>query len=222
MVLPRLIGLFGGTFDPVHYGHLRLAREVYAQAGLDELRFIPCHMPTHRAPATASSDQRLIMLNLALQEFPEFVIDEREINRAGHSYTFDTLSELRHELPDARLCWLMGMDAFLDFTRWHKWRHILELAHLLVAVRPGYTAPADGDMRTLLDRHALDSVDTLRCRVAGGIVLLETPANDIASTHIRAKLAKGQSIHNLVPPAIEQWLYEHPVYHYHQNNTLCN
>jgi nicotinate-nucleotide adenylyltransferase len=134
----KLIGILGGTFDPVHYGHLKPAQEIFQRLRLDELRIVPCYRPVHRDPPIASPEQRLHMLQLALREFPRFTLDERELRRGGDSYTVDTLDELRQEFPQAVLCLLLGLDALEGFKEWRRWRQILKLAHLLICARPGY------------------------------------------------------------------------------------
>src|SRR5688572_26035583 len=133
------IGIFGGTFDPIHHGHLRLAEELAEKAKLAEVRFAPSGTPPHRARPGASAEDRVAMARLAAAGNPRFVVDERETQRAGAGYTFDTLTELRRELGQSRpLALLLGADAFLEFATWHRWREIFGLAHVVVAYRPGF------------------------------------------------------------------------------------
>jgi nicotinate-nucleotide adenylyltransferase len=219
----RLTGILGGTFDPVHYGHLKSARYVMREAGLDELRLIPGHQPVHREAPVANAEQRLAMLRLALHEFPEFVIDERELRRGGPSYTYDTLTELRREYPDVHICLLMGLDAFKGFTGWYRWPEILELAHVLVMIRPGYGLTSQDDVSALLQQHALSTFGGLRAQPGGGILSVQVPAENISSTAIRERLRHGQSVQGLLPSAVEQWLRQHPVYSVQQQpEPLCN
>lgn len=217
----KLIGVFGGTFDPVHYGHLKTGRRVLEQTGLDELRLVPCYQPVHRAPAVANAQQRLTMLQLAIEEFPGFIVDDRELRRGGSSYTFDTLEELRRDYPDAVLCLLIGMDAFLGFTTWHRWREILNLAHLLVMARSGYTV--SGDVAGLCEIHRLQNAEELRQRKHGGILFVVTPEEDISSTTIRAYLQQGLDVQGLLPAAVERRIREQSLYTLKQPTTsLCN
>lgn len=219
----RLTGILGGTFDPVHYGHLRPARHVMRQSGLDELRLVPGHQPVHRAPPVASPDQRLTMLRLALEEFPEFVVDERELRRGGPSYTHDTLTDMRREYPDNHLCLMMGLDAFKGFTGWYRWQQILQLAHVLVMIRPGYGLTSQDEVSALLQRHSLATAAGLRAQPAGGILPVQVPAEDVSSTAIRERLRRGQSVHGLLPSPVERWLHQHPVYSVQQQpESLCN
>ena len=209
----RLIGILGGTFDPVHYGHLRPAAAVLQQADLDELRLVPCREPAHRPPPLANAEQRVALLRLAVQEFPEFLIDDRELRRPGPSYTVDTLSALQQELPQAHWCLILGMDAFLGFKQWHRWQHILELAHLLVMARPGYQSSATRSTATeLLAHHGLTAAAELRQQPAGGILLLPTPEIPISSTEIRAALHNRQPVQDLMPAAVADWLQQQPIY----------
>src|ERR1700681_2539905 len=129
------IGVFGGTFDPIHCGHLRTAFELWQELRLAEVRFLPTGRPPHPAQLYASPERRLQMVRAAVADQPSFVVDDREVRRSGLSYSVDTLTELRREYPERSLCLLLGMDAFLGFTTWHRLRDPLPLAHILVAHR---------------------------------------------------------------------------------------
>lgn len=219
----RLTGILGGTFDPVHYGHLKSARYVMRQAGLDELRLVPGHQPVHRDQPVATAEQRLTMLRLALEEFPEFVIDERELRRGGPSYTYDTLDDMHRENPGTYLCLLIGLDAFKGFTGWYRWQQILQLAHVLVMIRPGYGLTSQDDVSALLQQHSVASAAELRVQPAGGILLIQVPAEDISATAIRERFRRNQSVHGLLPSPVEHWLRQHPVYSVQQQpEPLCN
>jgi nicotinate-nucleotide adenylyltransferase len=211
----RLVGILGGCFDPVHYGHLKPAAEIQQRLALDELRIVPCYKPVHRPAPVADAEQRLHMLRLALQEFPQFNLDEREIQRGGDSYTFDTLSELRRDYPQDTLCLLLGADALQGFTQWHRWQQILEMAHLIIGARPGYELIPGSVTAQLLGRYGLQADDELRTRPAGGIRPVSIVQYDISSTAIRERLRNGQSIVGLVPPALAQWLANNPIYKSH-------
>ncbi|HEV2009177.1 MAG TPA: nicotinate-nucleotide adenylyltransferase, partial [Burkholderiales bacterium] len=133
------IGIFGGTFDPIHYGHLRLAQEIAESVRMAEIRLVPAGTPPHRAAPQVSSQQRLDMVRLAAAGNPLFTVDEREVKRSGPGYTVDTLVELRREAGATRpLCMLLGADAFLELATWHRWHELFGLAHLIVAHRPGF------------------------------------------------------------------------------------
>ena len=133
-------GPIGGTFDPIHYGHLRTGFELLQALKLAELRFMPAGNPPHREGTIASNEQRLAMVLTATEGQAQFVVDDREMRKSGPSYSVETLAELRQEYPDRPLCLIIGMDAFLGLPKWHQWRELLDLAHLVVAHRPGWRA----------------------------------------------------------------------------------
>ncbi len=148
-----MIGIFGGTFDPVHFGHLRPALEVQQALGLDEVRFIPAGQPPHRDMPHATAPQRLSMLQTAIEDQPGFAADEREIQREGPSYMVDTLALLREELGQIPLCLILGYDAFLGLPAWHQWHRLIELAHLVITHRPGWNhADLDETLQTLVSQ----------------------------------------------------------------------
>ncbi|MDP2325634.1 MAG: nicotinate (nicotinamide) nucleotide adenylyltransferase, partial [Gammaproteobacteria bacterium] len=144
------IGIFGGTFDPVHTGHLRTAHEFLAGLGLAEVRFIPSRLPPHRPPTVAPEALRLRMLEAALDGLPDFRVDDRELRRPGPSYMVDTLTSLRAEVGSQPLCLLLGLDAYLGIPAWHRFRELPELAHIVVARRPGFAGQIDGEAGDLL------------------------------------------------------------------------
>lgn len=159
-----MIGLLGGTFDPIHFGHLRPALELYETLDLEQLRIIPCGTPPHRDPPCANGEQRLAMLRLALAGQPGLVIDPRELQRPGPSYMVDTLISLREELGDVPLALIIGMDAFHGLERWHRWRELVDLCHLIVIHRPGWQEPAEGELANLLTTRQTGDVAELRGR----------------------------------------------------------
>lgn len=200
---PPLIGILGGTFDPIHYGHLRPALEVSQALNLQEVRFIPLAVAVHREPPQASPQQRLAMLRAALADDPPgFRVDEREIRRPGRSYTLDTLASLRQELPQAHLCLLLGGDAYRDFLTWHRPLEILELAHLVVMGRPGESVPEDPRLSALSAARGCVSPATLRQASHGRILFQPVTPLAISATQIRRLLAEGASPRFLLPDAV--------------------
>ena len=197
--MAQLIGLLGGTFDPVHVGHLRLAIEAMEACALSAVRFIPCHQPVHRAPAALADTQRVALLQQALETLPDCVVDTREIDRGGPSYMIDTVHSVRLEYPEAHLCLLMGSDTLQQFTTWHAWQEILTHAHLIVGQRPGYTS-TNALINTTTDAQMLNITR------AGTICLLSMPEIAVSSTMVRDKLTQQKSIRYLVPTAIESIL----------------
>jgi nicotinate-nucleotide adenylyltransferase len=212
------IALLGGTFDPVHYGHLRFADEVRRTLGLAELRLVPASDPPHRAGPRASAADRLAMLRLAVAEFPGLAVDEREINRSGKSYTVLTLEELRREDAQRPLLLLLGADAFLGLPTWHRWREIFALAHIVVVARPG-VALAEGLPAPLVSEWAARLVRDpaiLFSTPAGAIYEAFVPPQPIAATTIRAQLATGatgrDAVSQLLPRAVMAYIARHGLY----------
>lgn len=208
----KTIGIFGGTFNPVHLGHLRLALELKQQLALDELRLLPCHQPPHRAQPLVSSAQRVDMLRLALEGCTELLVDTRELARDKPSYTYDTLHELRAELgPDTSLCFCMGVDSFAGLDSWHHWQGLLGFTHLVVVSRPGWELPTAGPVAELLRNHQQDAA-MLSARAAGAVVLLTPRLLPISSTEIRALIKAGQSPQYLLPDSVWHYIRAHGLY----------
>ena len=194
-----MIGILGGTFDPIHYGHLRPALEIQQALGLDEIRFIPLRDPPHREQPLSTPAQRLAMLRAAIKGQPGFRIDQRELEREGISYTVRTLRSLRKEAGAAPLCLLLGTDAFHGFPHWHKPEEILQLAHLVVMQRPGESQPG---MTGLLGARTAESVNELRM-APGGCILFRTVSQlEISSSAIRGMIRNGLSPRYLLPDAV--------------------
>ncbi len=198
-----MIGVFGGTFDPVHNGHLRTALDVFEALGLDELRFIPLGQAVHREQPLTSAETRLALLRAAIEHQPGFLVDERELRRDRPSYTVDTLESLREELgPKRPLCLLLGRDAFNAFHTWRQPERILELAHLVVMDRPGHGLPDAPELQALMEgRVARDGAEP-KTRPGGVIRFQPVTRLDISSSDIRQRLAQGRSIRWLVPDPV--------------------
>lgn len=210
-----MIGIFGGTFDPVHYGHLRTALEVAEQVELEQVRFIPCGLPPHRAIPVAHSADRLAMLALATADQPGFTIDEREIQRSGPSYMVDTLVSLREELGDTEaLGLILGMDAFLALDSWHQWEQLIELAHLLVMTRPGWDAAASGSesIQNLVAKRTATDIKSIQQHAAGKIAFLSVSKLGISSSMLREKLAAGNSCRYLLPDSVYHYIKDKQIY----------
>jgi nicotinate-nucleotide adenylyltransferase len=196
------IGVFGGTFDPIHYGHLRTAYEMLQALRLREVRFVPAGDPPHREAPRVPAQQRLELVRAAIADQPGFVVDDREVRRSGPSYTVLTLRELRGELPDASICLIVGMDAFRGLPTWHRWQELLELAHVVVAPRPGWVEPTDGPLAELLASRRVASVEALHARPAGGLHVQPVTQLEISSTELRELLAAGRDPRYLMPDAV--------------------
>lgn len=204
----RKIGIFGGSFDPVHFGHLRPALEVLESLSLDHMLFIPSGNPPHRGAPVASAEQRLAMLRAAVQDEPRFRVDERELKRAAPSYTVDTLAELRREHPQDALVLVVGMDAFLGFPSWHRWREIFGLAHVVVAHRPGWTLQSGGEIAEVLKERRAETLEGQ----AGRVLLQPVTQLEISSTQVRETAARGGDLRYLVPEAVRTYIEESDCY----------
>jgi nicotinate-nucleotide adenylyltransferase len=197
-----LIGVLGGTFDPIHYGHLRPALEVQEALGLAEVRFIPLGVAVHRGQPAASAALRLEMVRAALAGQPGLSADDRELRRGSRSYTLDTLTELRRERPKAHLCLLVGGDAFNDFLTWHRPLEILGLAHLALMQRPGAPGPSDPGLTALLAERLCREPRELLEQPAGRICPQPVTQLDISSSTIRARIAGGADPRFLLPDPV--------------------
>ena len=190
-----MIGILGGTFDPIHHGHLRTALDVQQHLGLSEIRLIPLRDPPHRSSPVLAPEQRLALLEAAVADDPVFRVDARELQREGKSYSVETLRSLKAEQPEQTLCLLLGSDAFRGFPRWHLPEQILNLAHLVVMQRPGEEEPGHYPDRIT---HSAADLATTPC---GLILPLPVTQLDISATRIRAMLARGESPRYLMPAA---------------------
>jgi nicotinate-nucleotide adenylyltransferase len=198
----RTIGIFGGTFDPIHFGHLRTAFELLQALRLNEMRFMPAGTPPHREETVASAAERLAMVQAATQGQPGFVVDDREIRRAGLSYSVDTMRTLRADFAHDSLCLIVGMDAFLGLPKWHQWRELLDLAHLVVAHRPGWRAPSMGPLGELLVDRGTGRIGDLHESPAGRIYIHAVTQLEISSTEVRKLIAAGRDPRYLMPDAV--------------------
>jgi nicotinate-nucleotide adenylyltransferase len=196
------IGIFGGTFDPIHFGHLRTAFELVQALRLGEMRFMPAGNPPHRESTVASSEERLAMVRAATEGQPGFVVDDREMRREGLSYSVDTMRTLRADFPERSLCLIVGMDAFLGLPKWHQWRELLDLVHLVVAHRPGWRAPSMGPLGELLVDRGTGRIDDLHESRAGCIYIHAVTQLEISSTEVRKSIAAGRDPRYLMPDAV--------------------
>ena len=204
-----MIGILGGTFDPIHYGHLRPALEAIGVLGLTELRLIPAAQPPHRSSPQASSAQRVDMVELAIRDLPGLRLDDRELKRSGPSYTFHTLQSLRTEFPATPLCLLIGADQFASFETWHRWRELPNLAHIVVLSRPG---TASAPWPTWARGRECKDYRVLHAALAGRLAILPVSPQDISATRIRAAVARGESVEGLLPEAVLEYIETNHLY----------
>lgn len=211
-----MIGILGGAFDPVHFGHLRPALELHETLGLDSLLWIPTGEPAHREAALASGEQRVTMLELAIAGMPGWQVDRRELQRKGPAYMVDTLGELRSELgTDIPLCLLMGMDALAGLESWHRWQQLFELAHLVVSHRPGIELAGSGRSEALaaeIRHRQVEDIGPLQKSPAGALYFQPVSQLEISSTHIRALLAAGRDPRYLLPEKVLEFIRSNDLY----------
>lgn len=211
--MAKPIGILGGTFDPVHHGHLRLAIECYERMALAEVRLVPLYTPPHRRPPHATPEHRLAMLRIAVGDSDKIKVDECEIQRQGTSYTIDTVSALRGRLGIAPLILLLGADAFNQLHTWHRWESLLEHAHIVIAERPGVSAhPDDTAIKDLLDVHGVTDAALLHTTGHGKIFRLQIPWLDISATRIRDLLRLHHDPSWLLPAGVIDYIHAHQLY----------
>ncbi|HRD66338.1 MAG TPA: nicotinate-nucleotide adenylyltransferase [Candidatus Competibacter sp.] len=209
---PRPIGVLGGTFDPIHYGHLRPALELLETLELAEIRFVPCRIPAHRAAPQVTAEQRLALVRLATVGQPGFVADDRELRRSGPSYMVDTLASLRGDFDDVPLCLIVGTDAFRELHTWQRWQELSGLAHIVVMQRPGVLQPFPPLLEAFVSPRVVYDALALRRRPAGGILFQPVTQLNISATQIRALLARGHSPRYLLPEAVLACIREWGLY----------
>jgi len=210
--LEQPIGILGGTFDPIHYGHILLAQAVIEDLNVAEVRFMPCYQPVHREPVLTSAGDRLAMLKLALADYPKLIADDHEIKRQSPSYTIDTLKALRSELPRTPLCLIMGCDAFIDFRSWKNYQEITGYAHLIVVNRPGVRLPNDEALRQFIQAHHSDTTHEIEESLSGHLLFIEVPPVMISATQIRHQIQQHKSLEGLLPDAVIHYIDQHQLY----------
>lgn len=193
------LGILGGTFDPIHVGHLAVARSAIECARLDRVLFVPSAQPPHRAAGVAPAEDRLAMTNLAVQGEPSFDVSDVEVRRGGRSYTADTLSELHHAFPDDELFLILGWDAARLFRTWHEPERVRDLATVVIVDRPGMGQPASGELKGL-------GLDPRR------VVICHVPTPDVSGSALRRAIAVGLPVPGQLPPAVERYIADHHLY----------
>jgi len=211
-----MIGIFGGTFDPIHYGHLRSALEVKDIFGLNEVRLIPCANPPHRGQPAVTAEMRLQMLELAIKNQPGLKIDTRELDRHKTSeqmpsYMVDTLKSLRQEFPVEPLLLFIGADAFKHLTQWHQWQQLFDYAHIVVMTRPGFTIETLDNFFKVRLAEPME----LSQAAAGKLCFQQVTQLDISATTIRTMIANKQNPGFLLPDAVLEYIQQHKLYETH-------
>ena len=228
------IGILGGTFDPIHLGHTEPTKQVASHLSLDKILVIPASIPPHKATPNVTAKQRAEMVKLVCEEEESFVCDTRELARKGHSYTVDTLIELKQDYPDDKIFFIVGLDSLLTFTTWHKYQEILSLCHLVVNTRPNYQLEnINQATQELLNQYKITSIEELEQKPAGGIIIVPeviallskknntastpSPCNnpiniDISSSEIRQQLANNQPCQQFLNPKVLAFINKNQLY----------
>ncbi|MCW8886307.1 MAG: nicotinate-nucleotide adenylyltransferase [Motiliproteus sp.] len=208
-----VVAFMGGTFDPIHNGHLRTALEIRQLLGNDEIRLIPCHVPVHRGLPGSTSEQRLQMAELAVAEEPGLVVDDRELISPQANYSIHTLQSLRSQIGEqTSLCMVMGMDSYLTLPSWHRWQEFLDYAHLLVVQRPGWKFSNGDPMQSWTEQHLVDDIDLIRKRPCGHVLLYQLTPLGISATQVRDLVGANQSPRYLIPDPVWNYIREQGLY----------
>ena len=208
----KLIGIFGGTFDPIHRGHLVPLQQAAEQAGVSEIALLPCHIPPHKGTPSASARQRLEMVELVCSSHPMFYPDDSELRRDTPSYSVETLRQKKQQNPQQTLCFFMGMDSLKSLNTWYQWQDILTYCHIVVCKRPGDKENINADVQLLLSQCQTTDEEQLSVTDAGRIFIADTQELDISATQIRHLIAGGHSIKHLVNAEVEKYIRLHKLY----------
>lgn len=206
------LGIFGGTFDPVHYGHIKPVIDAAQQAGVQSVAMLPCHIPVHKDLAPSAAKHRLAMLKLAIECYPQLYIDDREIHTSAPSYTIHTLQALRAEYPRHPLCFFIGMDSLHSLATWHEWQALFDYCHFVVCCRPGSQTTLSKELQQLLNKRQVMTNNALHNALYGKIFLADTPLLAISSTDIRQHIQQGLSTNNMVDPKVRAYIQTHKLY----------
>lgn len=205
------IGILGGTFDPIHFGHIRPAQEIKQQLNLDEVWLMPNHIPPHKSGTHVSSEDRLAMTQLVCEQLPHFKLCDIEAKRDTPSYSAMTLAQLRKIHPQHEFYFIMGMDSFLSFTRWHKWQQLLQLCHLVVCKRPGWHLAPHDPMQSVL-KPRLHDITKPTAEPFGRILMVDITEQDISSTRVRQQLMQGMMPSAELPASIQDYIQHNRLY----------
>jgi nicotinate-nucleotide adenylyltransferase len=207
------VALFGGTFNPVHFGHLKIAEEMAELLQVSQMRLLPCGSPPHRAKPDVTAKQRLAMLNLALGDQSLLIADDQELNRAGPSYTIDTLKLVRQEIDDTVPLFLcLGMDVLSSLNTWHCWQQLLDYCHIAVSPRPGWPVPEHGDIGHWIARYRCDDINEVQNKANGCIYFCDLMMLELSSTTIRDTIKRGENISSMTPDEVVDYIKTNHLY----------
>jgi nicotinate-nucleotide adenylyltransferase len=207
------LAILGGTFDPVHFGHLRSAIAVKELLAVRQVKLVPSFIPPHRGLPHSTASERLSMLRIATHDNSGVVVDDREISRQGISYTVDTLTSFRQEIGEnVSLYFILGIDSFCTLNEWVRWQELTGIAHLIVLARPGFLAQIPAEIRTWENNKLVGNVDCMRSKPAGGICYVELVQVDISATEIREMIGSGIRPTGKMPECVIDYAFEHKLY----------
>lgn len=214
METKKLIGIFGGTFDPIHNGHLNIAQTLYKNLPFDQIQFIPCGIPPHRSQPIANPMDRLAMVKLAVADFPYFTVNDLEVKKKSPAYTIETLKTLHPQFKDQSLCLILSTDVFSLFNTWHEWEKILNFCHLIITNRPQYSLPQTTWLKNLLTQHQTHHLSDLSNLSYGKIFFPLITEIPISATDVRQHLQQKNFSHitSLLPQKVVTYIQNHHLY----------
>lgn len=204
--------IFGGTFDPIHKGHVQTSLAAFTQLKAERLHVMPSAQPPHRGGPTATAEQRLEMVRLAFTDYPQVIAEPWELDRQRLSYSLLTLQEMQQQWPEDTLVFLLGDDAFAKLNTWHRWQELVQVAHLAVMQRPDQDVCWAAEVEQLAQQRRVTDSHALKQQQAGCILCLDTPAIDVSATALRSKISHQQPWEHLVPPAVAHYIKQHQLY----------
>jgi nicotinate-nucleotide adenylyltransferase len=207
------IALLGGTFNPIHFGHLNLANCLVDYLHVESVRMIPCAIPPHRETPSVSAEQRLAMLQLAIDDHPLLTSDDLELRKSTPSYSIETVQQIRQQVgEETPLFFCIGMDSLLTIDSWHHWQQLLDYCHLAICPRPGYKLPIKGHLAEWIEQNLCDDIARVKTLAQGCLHLCKIPLKDISSTAIRDSIKCAQSIDHLTPKSVVNFITKHSLY----------
>ncbi|MGB2180145.1 MAG: nicotinate-nucleotide adenylyltransferase [Porticoccaceae bacterium] len=207
------VALLGGTFNPIHFGHLNLANCLVDYLQVESMRMIPCAIPPHRETPSVSAEQRLAMLQLAIDDHPLLTSDDLELRKSTPSYSIETVQQIRQQVgEETPLFFCIGMDSLLTIDSWHHWQQLLDYCHLAICPRPGYKLPIKGHLAEWIEQNLCDDIERVKTLAQGCLHLCKIPLKDISSTAIRDSIKCAQSIDHLTPKSVVNFITKHSLY----------
>ena len=207
------VALLGGTFNPIHFGHLNLANCLVDYLHVESVRMIPCAIPPHRETPCVSAEQRLAMLQLAIDDHPLLTSDDLELRKSTPSYSIETVQQIRQQVgEETPLFFCIGMDSLLTIDSWHHWQQLLDYCHLAICPRPGYKLPIKGHLAEWIEQNLCDDIERVKTLAQGCLHLCKIPLKDISSTAIRDSIKCAQSIDHLTPKSVVNFITKHSLY----------